>query len=69
MRQEILESSLLTPNEFAEYRRHALIFGFTFGKGVQGVDVGEQQIALRVYHGLRRGRARSNDWNGRYRNK
>ena len=41
MRQELLESSF-TPNEFAEDGRHALIFGFTFGEGVQSVDVGEQ---------------------------
>ena len=66
MQQELRASSLLT-NEFAEDRRHALIFGFTFGEGVQGIDVGKQQIALRVDHRLRRRRARPNDWNGRYR--
>ena len=65
--RRVILASLLTPNEFAEDRRHALIFGFTFGEGVQGIDVGEQQIALRVDHGLRRRRARPNDWNGRYR--
>ena len=41
MRQEILASSL-TPNEFAEDGRHALIFGFTFGEGVERIDIGEQ---------------------------
>ena len=31
-----------SPNEFAEDRRHALIFGFTFGEGVERIDVGKQ---------------------------
>ena len=66
MQQELLASSR-SPNEFAEDGRHALIFGFAFGEGVQGIDVGEQQIALGVDHRLRRRRARPNDWNGRYR--
>ena len=65
--QQVIRESSLPPNEFADDGRHALIFGFTFGEGVQGVDIGEQQIALRVYHGLRRRRARPNDWKGRYR--
>ena len=65
--QRELRASSLPPNEFAEDRRHALIFGFAFGEGVERIDVGKQQIALRVDHRLRWRRARPNDWNGRYR--
>ena len=54
-------------NESAEDRRHALIFGFAFGECVESIDIGEQQIALRVDHGLRWWRARPNDWKRRYR--
>ena len=40
--QQELRASSLPPNEFAEDGRHALIFGFAFGEGVERIDVGKQ---------------------------